>query len=167
MDLRLGGDVDPLRRLIEQQNIHAPRQPFGQNDLLLIAAGQRRDFQLRPARADVEKLHQFSDQAPAAQTSAVLVEARQQNIVGDRLVAPALSMSRTRLGDGRGSASSSSTSPGVAGAMICCAAARPVIAATRSAELKAPRRTTAATRPLRKTVQRSARATISSSRCET
>jgi hypothetical protein len=90
VDLCLGGNVDPLRRLIEQQNIHPPREPFGENDFLLIAAGECRDFQLRPARADVEKLHQFGDEAPAgaaaAQTSAVPAEARQQDIIGDGLV---------------------------------------------------------------------------------
>jgi hypothetical protein len=90
VDLRLGGNIDPLRRLIEQQDIHAPPEPFGENDFLLIAAGQRRDFQVRPARADVEKVHQFGNQAPpgaaAAQTSTVAAKARQQDIVGNRLV---------------------------------------------------------------------------------
>ena len=64
VDLRFGRDVDALRRLVEQQHFDAARQPFGENDLLLIAAGQRRDFQLRPARANVEKVHQFGNEAP-------------------------------------------------------------------------------------------------------
>ena len=55
VDLRLGRYVDPLRRLVQQQHFNSPRQPFGENDFLLIAAGQRRDFQVRPARTNVEQ----------------------------------------------------------------------------------------------------------------
>ena len=47
MDLRLGGDVDALRRLIEQQHADSAREPFRQDDLLLVAAGERGDAQVR------------------------------------------------------------------------------------------------------------------------
>src|SRR5262245_59612829 len=59
VDLHLGGDVDPLRRFVEQQHDDAPRQPFRQDHLLLIAAGERAGRQLRPARTDVEERHQL------------------------------------------------------------------------------------------------------------
>ena len=92
MDLRLGGDVDALRRLVEQQHADLARQPFGQDHLLLIAAGQRARLERRPARPDVEQLHQLGDDAVAgardrarpARDSAV--EARQQDVVAHRLV---------------------------------------------------------------------------------
>src|SRR5438876_947540 len=44
VDLRLGGNVDALGRIVEQQHCNAPRQPFRQDHLLLIAAGQRACF---------------------------------------------------------------------------------------------------------------------------
>ena len=60
VDLRLGGDVDALRRLVEQQHADLARQPFGEDDLLLVAAGQRAGRQRRIARPDVERFHQFA-----------------------------------------------------------------------------------------------------------
>src|SRR6266480_2112694 len=44
VDLRLGRNVDALGRIVEQQHCNAPRQPFRQDHLLLIAAGQRACF---------------------------------------------------------------------------------------------------------------------------
>ena len=38
MDLRLRGNIDALRRVLEQQHGGVAREPFGQDDLLLIAA---------------------------------------------------------------------------------------------------------------------------------
>ena len=40
VDLRLGADVDAARRLVEDQDPALRRQPLGQHDLLLVAAGQ-------------------------------------------------------------------------------------------------------------------------------
>src|SRR5215831_3003164 len=89
VDLHLGGDVDPLRRLVEQQHGDAPRQPFRQDHLLLIAAGERAGRQLRPARTDVEERHQLGDDAIAgsAVDDAIArerVEVGKQNIVAHR-----------------------------------------------------------------------------------
>src|SRR5262245_11313397 len=38
VDLRLDADIDSLSRFLEQQHAHAPREPFGQNDFLLVSA---------------------------------------------------------------------------------------------------------------------------------
>src|SRR5690348_9405433 len=40
IDLVLGADVDAPRRLVEDEDPRPHRQPLGENDLLLIAAGQ-------------------------------------------------------------------------------------------------------------------------------
>ena len=42
VDLGLGADVDAARRLVEDQDRAARRQPLRQHDLLLVAAGERR-----------------------------------------------------------------------------------------------------------------------------
>ena len=39
VDLYLGGDIDALGRLIEEENRDPPRQLFRQDHFLLIAAG--------------------------------------------------------------------------------------------------------------------------------
>ena len=40
----LGADVDALGRLVEDDDLRLRRQPFGDDDLLLVAAGQRADI---------------------------------------------------------------------------------------------------------------------------
>src|SRR5215471_1654337 len=40
VDLRLGADIDAARRLVEDQDVAARRQPLGEHDLLLVAARQ-------------------------------------------------------------------------------------------------------------------------------
>ena len=42
IDFLLGSDVDAARRLVEQQNPRIGRQPFADDDLLLVAARKRR-----------------------------------------------------------------------------------------------------------------------------
>jgi hypothetical protein len=39
--LVLGADVDPARRVVEQQHGRLGVEPLGEDDLLLVAAGQR------------------------------------------------------------------------------------------------------------------------------
>src|SRR5215211_3533285 len=91
VDMRLGGDINALRRLIEQQRTHPAGNPFGENDLLLIAAGKSRRGKIGTTGADVEQLHQLGDNTVAARAiddtgAAEPIEARQQNIVAHRLV---------------------------------------------------------------------------------
>jgi hypothetical protein len=38
VDLELGADIDAACRLVEDQHARADLQPFGQHDLLLVAA---------------------------------------------------------------------------------------------------------------------------------
>ncbi len=65
VNLRLGGNVNALRRLIKQKHADLAREPFGDDDLLLIAAGQHRGPHARLARPDIEQLHQLPDQSVA------------------------------------------------------------------------------------------------------
>ena len=41
VDLALGADVDAARRLVEDQDVAVAQQPFGDDDLLLVAAGEQ------------------------------------------------------------------------------------------------------------------------------
>src|SRR5579871_1865554 len=91
VDLRLGGDVDALGRLVEQQHCDLARQPFRQDDLLLVAARQRRRLEVGPARPDVEQLHQPRDDAVARRAidfavAPQAIQVRQQDIVAHRKV---------------------------------------------------------------------------------
>ncbi len=52
--LGLGGDVDAAGRLVDDQDLGLERQPAGEHDLLLIAAGQVADQLVRVGHADVE-----------------------------------------------------------------------------------------------------------------
>ena len=55
MDLALGPDVHSLRRLVEHQHQRRRRQPARDRDLLLIAAGERRDRHQRRRRSDAQR----------------------------------------------------------------------------------------------------------------
>ena len=46
VDFRLGADVDAGRRILGDQHLAADRQPAADDDLLLVAAGQRLDGQI-------------------------------------------------------------------------------------------------------------------------
>ena len=93
VDLRLGGDVDALRRLVEQQHGDLARQPFRQDHLLLIAAGQA-PTPAAPAAADgcrASSISSVTMRSPAlavepAACAQSTIETGQQDIVADRLV---------------------------------------------------------------------------------
>ena len=52
----LGADVDALGRLVEDDDLGRGRQPFGDDDLLLVAARQRADILAERGGAQVEPL---------------------------------------------------------------------------------------------------------------
>ena len=56
VDLRLGADVDPTRRLIEEQQFGVREQALGEDDLLLVAAGQLVDRLVDGVRRDAQPL---------------------------------------------------------------------------------------------------------------
>src|SRR5580700_6496210 len=93
VNLRLGRNVDALGRLFEKEYADFAGEPFGQNDLLLIAAGECRRRQAWFARADIQQFHQLRDQSvgadavdAAALTTRQPAETRQQNVVARRQI---------------------------------------------------------------------------------
>ena len=56
VDLGLGADVDPACRFAQDQHARLRQEPLGEHDLLLVAAAQRGDDLLGPARLDAEAL---------------------------------------------------------------------------------------------------------------
>src|SRR5260221_1550275 len=69
-DLGLGADVDAARRLVENEQFGAGREPFSDHDLLLIAAGQQADRLPRARRRDPD----LADQAVARALRAARIE---------------------------------------------------------------------------------------------
>ena len=69
--LDLGADIDAARRLVDDQHLGPERQPAGQHDLLLVAAGQVGDQLLRARHADVERLAILLDQRVARALSSM------------------------------------------------------------------------------------------------
>ena len=57
--LGLGADVDPARRLVEQEHLRLVHEPAGDHDLLLVAAREAPDRRLDPGRPDAEPLEQM------------------------------------------------------------------------------------------------------------
>ena len=55
VDLRAGADVDAAGGLVEQQHAAVAQQPAGQDDLLLVAAGQGADLAVDVGRAHVQR----------------------------------------------------------------------------------------------------------------
>ena len=55
MDLRLGADIDPHRRLVDNQYVASGQQPFADADLLLIAAAEVIDRLLKSSSADIHR----------------------------------------------------------------------------------------------------------------
>src|SRR5262249_36159160 len=91
VDLRLGRDIDALGWLIEQEHGDPPRQPFRQDHLLLIAAGQRARLQVRAPRTDIDELHHLGDDAIAGVAvepaeARQRIEIGQQDVVAHRLI---------------------------------------------------------------------------------
>src|ERR1700691_5126993 len=66
VDLHLRGNVDALGRLFEQHHANFAGEPLGQNDLLLIAAGECRRRKACFTRADIKQFHQLSYQSVGA-----------------------------------------------------------------------------------------------------
>ncbi len=62
IDLLLGGDVDAARRVVEQDDARLGHQPFGDDDLLLVAARQRAGRDVGSAGADREELDHVADE---------------------------------------------------------------------------------------------------------
>src|SRR5581483_5037567 len=60
-DLRLGADIDAARRLVEDEQRRPRRQPLRQHDLLLVAAGKRKDGLARRRRLDAETVDVVAD----------------------------------------------------------------------------------------------------------
>ena len=56
VDLGFGADIDAARRLVEDQDTRVGLQPFGDDDLLLIAAGKLAGRLLCVAAPDAEAL---------------------------------------------------------------------------------------------------------------
>ena len=54
VDLALGADVDAARRLVEEQDVAIAQQPFGDHDLLLVAAREQAHLLLDRRRLDVQ-----------------------------------------------------------------------------------------------------------------
>ena len=61
VDVGLGGDVDPDGRLIEDDDLRFPDQPFRQRDLLLVAAAERADRGFDPRRERIEPGDRVAD----------------------------------------------------------------------------------------------------------
>src|SRR3954451_20191023 len=60
-DARLGTDVAALRGLIHEQDLWVVAQPFGEHDLLLIAAAEEREHALRIRWPQLDALHPALD----------------------------------------------------------------------------------------------------------
>ncbi len=83
MNFGLGADVDALRRLVENEQAGLRVQPARECDLLLIAAGERRDLSLGRRRLDFE----FRDELRGDEALARGVEeavGRNRGEVGER-----------------------------------------------------------------------------------
>ncbi len=66
VDLRLGADVDPAGRLVEDQHLGADLEPARQEHLLLVAARQAADPDQRAGGAHPQRLERRLGPAPAA-----------------------------------------------------------------------------------------------------
>ena len=65
VDLGLRADVDPAGRLVEHQHARCRREPLAEHDLLLVAAGERRDRDPGGMRADLELGDRLRSRSPA------------------------------------------------------------------------------------------------------
>src|SRR5207302_5061942 len=59
-DLLIRADVDPPRRLVEEEHTRPARERPREHDLLLIAAGERADGRVDPRGADPEPLDRLA-----------------------------------------------------------------------------------------------------------
>lgn len=63
LDLGLGADVDAAGGFVEQQDLGLQAEPAGQQDLLLVAAGELADLLFGARRLDPQPLHEDLDDA--------------------------------------------------------------------------------------------------------
>src|SRR4051794_6375595 len=64
IEVALGADVDPARRVVEQQHLGVGGQPASHDDLLLVAARQRRDCVLGVAELDLQPVDVLAEPLP-------------------------------------------------------------------------------------------------------
>ena len=79
IDLRLGADIDAARRLVQDEHARIGHQAAAEDDLLLVAAGQRRKLLAEMRDASIEPRHLRTRLAPdgAAAQKAATGETRQ------------------------------------------------------------------------------------------
>ena len=82
VDLRLRGDVDPARRLVQKQDATLAEQPAGEHDLLLVAAGEQADHAVRVVGHGVQRSELLPRGLPLLPN--VEQDAREATEVGDR-----------------------------------------------------------------------------------
>ena len=81
VDLGDGADVDAARRLVEDDELRLLDQRLGDDDLLLVAAGELDDARIGVDRLDVQRLDPFASRA--SRISLMLT-------VADRVCPPAM-----------------------------------------------------------------------------
>src|SRR6202048_3413881 len=91
VDLGLGSHIDSLRRLLQQQHGNLSGQPFGQDHLLRIAAGESVYFELRRTRTNIDEVHKchyhtITRLAVQPADAREDIEIRKQDIVADGLI---------------------------------------------------------------------------------
>ena len=86
VDLDLGADVDPAGRLVEDQHARLGRQPLGEHDLLLVAAGQGADELVHARRADPQLLRVLARRARARSRSRTNSRGNSRGRIGRRHV---------------------------------------------------------------------------------
>ena len=89
MNRRLGAHVDALGGFVENQHAGIARQPLGDHDLLLIAAGEIVHGLIGPLRLDGEPVYPLARELRFARSAAPAArrergEIRQRDVRGDR-----------------------------------------------------------------------------------
>ena len=88
VDFRLGSDVHAARGLVENQHLRPAREPFAENDLLLIAAREQADRLGGTRRLHVQLADRFIDECgflprPHEAARAEAIEIRQAQVEAD------------------------------------------------------------------------------------
>ena len=88
VDLGFGADVDAARRLVHDQDLRVQRQPLGDDDLLLIAAGEVEHLLLDRRRAHAQRVDHPPRQRPLRAEAhdaeaAQPVEERERQVLAD------------------------------------------------------------------------------------
>ena len=82
IELVLGADVDAARRIEQQQDAALGEQPFGDGDLLLVAAGEGADPGPQRPAVDLDAVEHA--RRPAAVSAAVSIRPTRREAVDDR-----------------------------------------------------------------------------------